>query len=396
MPESWPVFINTLLLAWLVRTVIVLQLAFRDKRCELTQTQHELAISKAADNQKLISIVIPAFNEKRLIKATLLSCIQSDYANKEIIVVDDGSTDGTGVIARKLADKHPSQRIKVLISRRNQGKTEALNLGLNQAKGDLIVTLDADTQLETEQTLSVLVRPILTNPEIAATTANFKIANPASTLSRYQAIEYAKMIQITKRAQSQTNTILILPGALSAFSKVELKAIGGFSKATLAEDADATMALLRQGYHICLNTSACGFTEVPTSIATFIKQRIRWRVGQWQCLWKHRGLARQSLAACFFYFDVVATNCLTAATPIFILLALWRLIEQGDWQSSAWASCGFIATDIFVTTTTTQLDKSFRTTSASYCGSLLFFAALNPVITWLSIIKLSSKIPITW
>ena len=396
MTESWPAFINTLLLAWLTRTAIILWLAIRNRRCERMQAESIVKPSKESNNQALISIIIPAFNEKGSIGTTLLSCIHSDYANKEIIIVDDGSTDGTGTIAKKLADNYPAQRINVLSNRRNLGKTEALNLGLEQASGEIIVTLDADTYFETNKTLTALAQPLITRSDLAATTANLKIANPRATLSTFQAIEYAKIIQTIKRAQSQTNAILILPGALSAFKTASLRAIGGFSKTTLAEDADATMALLRQGHHLCLNTSACGFTAVPTSVAAFIKQRIRWRIGQWQCLWKHRSLFNQSPTTSFFLVDIIATNCMTAATPFFILISLWQIIQAGEWQPPAWATGGFITTDILVTAITARLDPTFRPTPRSYVGSLLFFTALSPWITWLSLTKLLIRRPIIW
>ena len=396
MTESWPAFINTLLLAWLTRTAIILWLAIRNRRCERMQAESIVKPSKESNNQALISIIIPAFNEKGSIGTTLLSCIHSDYANKEIIIVDDGSTDGTGTIAKKLADNYPAQRINVLRNRRNLGKTEALNLGLEQASGEIIVTLDADTYFETNKTLTALAQPLITRSDLAATTANLKIANPRATLSTFQAIEYAKIIQTIKRAQSQTNAILILPGALSAFKTASLRAIGGFSKTTLAEDADATMALLRQGHHLCLNTSACGFTAVPTSVAAFIKQRIRWRIGQWQCLWKHRSLFNQSPTTFFFLVDIIATNCMTAATPFFILISLWQIIQAGEWQPPAWATGGFITTDILVTAITARLDPTFRPTPRSYVGSLLFFTALSPWITWICIFKAISKKEVNW
>lgn len=396
MLESLPAFINTLLLAWVLRTSIILWLAHQHKASNINLPDHGKSTAEPSHDAPVASIVIPAFNEEPALHKAMLSCIAASYANKEIIVVDDGSTDGTSNVAKRIQAEHPTQRIKVLNSHHNQGKAEALNLGLSQATGEIIVTLDADTQFETSHTLTALLQPLIKRPEISAITANLKIANSTTTLGKFQAIEYAKIIQTIKRAQSQTNTILILPGALSAFRRGPLQTIGGFSKATLAEDADATMTLLRRSHHLVLNTNASGCTEAPTSISAFIKQRIRWRIGQWQCLWKHRALNRQSLATCFFYLDVVATNCITAATPAIIALSLWRILHEGDWQSSAWATSGFIATDILVTATTAQLDQTFRPTPRSYISSLFFFLAISPWITWLSLIKLSRKKRIHW
>ena len=398
MPESWPAIINTFVLAWALRTSIILRLAYQHRAREREDAHRECQnlIPRSAENQWSISIIIPAFNEELSIARSITSCINQSHTNKEIIIIDDGSTDNTHAIAKRLADDYPKKRIKIISSKCNQGKTNALNIGLSQATGSIIVTLDADTQLETRDTLTALTQPIAGNSQATAATANLRINNQATILGRFQVIEYAKIIQTIKRAQSQANAILILPGALSAFRSEPLKGIGGFSKTTLAEDADVTMALLRKGHQLALKTSACGLTEVPTSLSSFVKQRIRWRVGQWQCLWKHRAVVKQSKTTCFFYLDTIITNCMSATTPFFIVITLWQIINRDNWQSLAWAAFGFIAIDALVTGITASFEKAFRPTINTYMGSILFFATLSPLITWLSVIKLLLKRKIRW
>ncbi len=154
--------------------------------------------------------------------------------------------------------------------------------------------------------------------------------------------------------------------------------------------------LLLQGHRLCFNNKACGFTEAPTSFPAFIKQRIRWRIGQLQCLWKHRALAQESLATSFFYLDVVMTNCITAVTPAFITISLWQALQTGDWQPLAWTAGGFIGIDIFITALASRLDMSLKPTLKTYIGSLLFFTTISPLITWISLIKTTTHKKLHW
>ena len=388
--------LNILLIAWTLRTSFILYLALKNKAQEKKHPYKAQSCTKKLESTVLISIIIPAFNEEASIVKTLQSCIKANYENKEIIIIDDGSFDKTRALAEAIGDDHPNHRIRVLSTNQNQGKAEALNLGLGHARGEIIVTLDADTRFANSKTLTALITPLISDPRITASTANLKIANTSEELGQLQVIEYAKVIQTTKRAQNETNSILILPGAISAFRKEEIINIGGFSKDTLAEDADATMMLLLQGHRLLLNNKACGFTEAPTSVSAFIKQRIRWRIGQWQCLWKHRALAQQSLTTGFFYLDVTTTNCITAVAPALITVSLWQALKTGNWLPTAWAAGGFIGIDILITTLALRLDTSFKPTLKTYIKSLLFFTAINPLITWLSIIKLAKKKKAGW
>ncbi|RZO11597.1 MAG: glycosyltransferase family 2 protein [Synechococcus sp. MED-G135] len=396
MLENWQGLINTLLIAWAVRTFLLLHFALQNRRAERIQAAKTRGRSKPSAGNPLISIIIPAFNEEATIGQTMLSCLKAKDYNMELIVIDDGSTDNTKQVARMIKLDEPNQRISILPTGHNQGKTAALNLGLSHARGEFIVTLDADTQVANSETINSLIEPLINQRSVTASTANLKISDPTTTLGSIQAIEYAKIIQTVKRAQSQTNAILILPGALSAFRAEALKSIGGFSGDTLAEDADATMTLLRQGHRLSLETKACGITDVPSSLQSFTKQRIRWRVGQLQCLWKHRQLPRQSLATCLFYIDVANTNLISAITPAIIIITAWQAIRLGDWQSSAWAAGGFIGIDILITALASRLDKTLKPSPRTYIAGLLFFATINPVITWLSLIKLTTSKKLRW
>ena len=396
MPKNLQGMLNALLIAWTFRTSFILYLALKNKAREKKNPYEVRSCTKKSDITILISVIIPAFNEEASIIKTLQSCIDSNYRNREIIVIDDGSIDKTRALAKAIGDDHPNHRIRVLSTNPNQGKAEALNLGLGHARGEIIVTLDADTRFANNKALTELITPLISNPQIKASTANLKIANLIQAICQFQDIEYAKIMQTTKRAQSETNAILILPGAISAFRKEALINIGGFSNETLAEDADATMMLLLKGHHLCFTNKACCITEAPSSASAFIQQRIRWRIGQWQCLWKHRALAKHSIATSFFFLDVVMANCFTAVAPTLIIISLWQALKTGDWQPSALAIGGFIGIDMLITALASRLDKSFKPTLKTYIESLLFFTTINPLITWLSMLNVARKKKRVW
>ena len=210
--ESWHPLVNALLLAWLARTVTIIYLAVHNRSGAYKHIELEGNFLRTIDDNPLtVTIIIPAFNEQSSISSSLLSCINSDYGNKEIIVIDDGSTDSTYKVAERIANSHPEQQIKIIRSKCNMGKTEALNPGLNHARGNVVVTLDADTRLEKEDTLKLLIQPFFTNTEIAAITSNLRPLNPDDILGKFQTIEYAKIIHTVRRTQCEVNSIFILP-----------------------------------------------------------------------------------------------------------------------------------------------------------------------------------------
>ena len=262
MLHFWPLILSALLGIWILRTAIVVALAHQHNQAERTK-EANWAEQQSNPCKPLVSILIPACNEEATITDCIQSCIQSNYGNKEIIVVNDGSNDATSDQAHIAEANHPKARITVIDFACNQGKTAALNAGLLYANGEFIVTLDADTRLSDPSSLTRLLDPMIQYENIAACTGNLKIANPEKTIPNIQSIEYIKIIQTFKRAQSHVNAIMILPGAVSAFRATELRSIGGFSTSTLAEDADANMSLLQRRNRLLFTSSASAITPRP-------------------------------------------------------------------------------------------------------------------------------------
>ena len=233
--------------------------------------------------EPFVSIIVPAYNEERVIEATLRSLLNSNYDNFEIIVVDDGSQDRTSEVVREHFGDQPLVK---LFTEANAGKAAALNLGLRYAKGDVIVALDADTQFPGE-TIRALARRFV-DPEIGAVAGNAKVGNRINIVTRWQALEYITSQNMDRRAFASLNCITVVPGSVGAWRRELIERCGGFSSATLAEDQDLTLRIRKLGYKIGYEESAVGWTEAPHSLKMLARQRFRWGYGTLQCLWKHR------------------------------------------------------------------------------------------------------------
>ena len=233
--------------------------------------------------EPLVSVVVPAYNEEKVIRRTIESLLQSDYPKLEIIVVDDGSADDTyAIAASEFAD---IDNVSVH-TKPNGGKAEALNFGWQKAKGDIIIALDADTVF-TPQTVSALAHRFA-DERVGAIAGNAKVGNRVNVVTKWQALEYVTSQNFDRRAFSSLNCITVVPGAVGAWRRSVLEEIGGFSSDTLAEDQDLTIEVRKRHYSIGYEEAAVGYTEAPDTLRNLAKQRFRWSFGTLQCMWKHK------------------------------------------------------------------------------------------------------------
>jgi len=231
-----------------------------------------------------VSVVVPAYNEEKVIVKTVRSILRSDYDNFDVIVVDDGSKDNTFDIAEQKFSDDP--RVRVLQTPRNGGKSKALNYGIKLAKSSFIVAIDADTILKKDAIAKLMNK--FTNKNVAAVAGNAKVGNRRNIMTRWQALEYITSQNMDRRAQDVINGITVVPGAIGAWRRAAVLKAGGFTNETLAEDADLTLKLLRRGYRITYENEAIAYTEAPDTVRTFLKQRFRWMFGTLQVVWKHK------------------------------------------------------------------------------------------------------------
>ncbi|MCU1351876.1 MAG: polysaccharide deacetylase, partial [Acidimicrobiales bacterium] len=234
------------------------------------------------DPRMPVTVIVPAHNEEAGIAAAARSLRASDHPDVEVIVVDDGSTDATAEIVRSLGD--PGVR---LITRPNGGKPAALNTGIAAASHDIIVMVDGDTVFQPD-TITNLLGPFA-DPRIGAVSGNTKVGNRRGLLGRWQHIEYVMGFNLDRRMYERLDCMPTVPGAVGAFRREALDAVGGVSGDTLAEDTDLTMAINRAGWRVVYEETAVAWTEAPASVRSLWRQRYRWSFGTMQAMWKHRG-----------------------------------------------------------------------------------------------------------
>ncbi len=238
-----------------------------------------------------VAVLIPAYNEAKVIERTVGSVLDSNYKNLRVIVIDDGSTDTTLEVTRAAFQKEVAAGRVTVLTKPNSGKADALNFGLEQVTEELFVGIDADT-LVAPDAISKLV-PHFSNPKVAAMAGNAKVGNRVNLWTRWQALEYITSQNFERRALNTLNAVSVVPGAIGAWRTAPVRAAGGYQHDTVAEDADLTMALLQAGYWVNYEDRALAYTEAPTKASGLMRQRFRWSFGIMQSVWKHRAAMRQ-------------------------------------------------------------------------------------------------------
>lgn len=260
----------------LIRTIILIWLAWRFRGLP----------SWSPKMQPALTILIAAFNEAKVIGETVRSVLDTDYAGRiEVLVINDGSLDATAEIVAALAAADARVR---LIDQPNGGKAGALTNGFAQARHEVVVLLDADTQF-TRTTLRELVQP-LADERVGAVSGHARVGNLRAFIARCQDLEYICGFNLDRRAYAHWNCITVAPGAISAIRMKAYREVGGLSHDTLAEDTDLTLALHRAKWRVAYAPEAVAYTEAPEKLGTLAKQRFRWAYGTMQCLWKHRDM----------------------------------------------------------------------------------------------------------
>jgi poly-beta-1,6 N-acetyl-D-glucosamine synthase len=270
----------TALVIFAIRNLVTFGGAYLHKRRE----RHNLS-PEVTHNRPLVTVIVPAYNEEQAIRKTIAAILDLSYDKKEIIIVDDGSTDGTYDAAKTYAH-HDFINI---MTKPNGGKWDALNTGIKAAKGKFLVCIDADTHLD-PNAIQHLIKHFK-DPNIAAVAGNVKVGNRRGLLTKLQALEYVVGINLHRRSEASLQTVTVVPGPIGAFRASVLKEVGLFEGDTFAEDADITFRILKAGYKTAFEAQAIGYTEAPTSMTSLAKQRYRWYRGSLQVLSKHKDMA---------------------------------------------------------------------------------------------------------
>jgi peptidoglycan-N-acetylglucosamine deacetylase len=233
-----------------------------------------------------VAVLVPSFNEEKVIVRTVRSVLNSDYDNLRVIVIDDGSSDRTAEVAREAYAREIRQGRVTVLEKPNGGKAAALNYGLEQVDEQIYVGIDADTVIAMDA-VSKLV-PHFEDPKVGAVAGNAKVGNRVNLWTRWQALEYITSQNFERRALNLFHVITVVPGAIGAWRTEAVKMAGGYPINTVAEDADLTMSLLEHRLKVVYEDRALAFTEAPIDPRGLMRQRFRWSFGTLQAVWKHR------------------------------------------------------------------------------------------------------------
>jgi len=237
--------------------------------------------------QPRVSFIIPAWNEEVGIINTIQSVLNSNYKKFELIIVNDGSTDETGLMVKRFIDKYQGKILIKYFKKTNGGKSSALNLGIKKAEGEIIITSDADCAVD-RYAIDNLVK-YFSKKEVMAVAGNVRVGNNNKIIGSIQKLEYFYGFYF-KRSDSILNSVYIVGGASAAYRKEIFKKLGYFDKEIITEDIEYSTRILNAGYKIRYAPDAVFYTEVPSDINSLIKQRLRWKYGRLKTFFKYRNL----------------------------------------------------------------------------------------------------------
>jgi cellulose synthase/poly-beta-1,6-N-acetylglucosamine synthase-like glycosyltransferase len=274
-----------------------------------------------------VAVLIPSYNEEKVIVRTIRSVLNSDYQNLRVIVIDDGSKDRTAEVAREAyAAEIRARRVEVL-EKPNGGKAAALNYALDRVEEDIYVGIDADTVIAADA-ISKLI-PHFEDPTVGAVAGNAKVGNRVNLWTRWQALEYITSQNFERRALDLFHVVTVVPGAIGAWRTDAVKRAGCYPVNTVAEDADLTMSLLEQNLMVVYEDRSLAFTEAPIDAKGLMRQRFRWSFGTLQAVWKHRAAFARNKAMGLFALPniLIFQMLLPLVSPFIDLMFVYGIIH---------------------------------------------------------------------
>jgi biofilm PGA synthesis N-glycosyltransferase PgaC len=228
-----------------------------------------------------VTVLIPAYNEEAVIATSIRAALASEYPRLEVLVLDDGSTDGTDAAALEAAAG--DERCRVIRDSENRGKAERLNAGFSLAAHEYVVVTDADGHLQ-PHAIRHLVARIDSSPLLAAVAGGPHVTNRGNLICAMQVLEAAAIIGLIRRTQSLTGRVGTVAGVLGIFRRDRVLAVGGYDGRMATEDIDLTWRLLLAGWNTAYEPRALVGMEVPPTLSALWAQRKRWARGQGEVL----------------------------------------------------------------------------------------------------------------
>jgi biofilm PGA synthesis N-glycosyltransferase PgaC len=266
----------------------------------------------------MVTILVPAHNEQAVIERSLAAACAIEYPRYEIIVVNDGSTDGTVAAVMPFVR---AGRVRLVDKHVNEGKALAINDALALAQGEIVLTLDADAAPEPD-ILSHIV-PHFRAARVAAVTGNPRVRNTSNFLARLQAIEFTSIISLLRRSQRVWGRIVTVSGVVAAFRRSALFDVGGFSANMPTEDIEVTWKLQKRFYDVRYEPNAVVWMTVPLSLRGHFRQRLRWARGLMQVLRKHHDVMRHWKFRRMWPVFVESSLSILWACCFVVLTTLW-------------------------------------------------------------------------
>jgi cellulose synthase/poly-beta-1,6-N-acetylglucosamine synthase-like glycosyltransferase/peptidoglycan/xylan/chitin deacetylase (PgdA/CDA1 family)/spore germination protein YaaH len=274
-----------------------------------------------------VAVLVPSYNEEKVIVRTIRSVLNSDYENIRVIVIDDGSKDRTAEVAREAYEAEIKAGRVTVLEKANGGKAAALNYALDHVDEEIYVGIDADTVIATDA-ISKLI-PHFEDAEIGAVAGNAKVGNRVNLWTRWQALEYITSQNFERRALDLFSVVTVVPGAIGAWRTEAVKKAGCYPVNTVAEDADLTMSLLQHGLKVVYEDRALAFTEAPINANGLMRQRFRWSFGTLQAVWKHRAAFLRNKAMGLFALPniLIFQMLLPLVSPFIDLMFVYGIIH---------------------------------------------------------------------
>lgn len=268
-----------------------------------------------------VSFLVPAYNEEKSLEETVQALLKVSYPKdkKEIIIINDGSRDGTADIARNLAGKHSEI---IFLDKKNSGKADSLNRAIKIAKGDLIAVVDADSYPHKDALLNMVGH--FEEKGVAAVTSRVLVKNKSNLLCKFQVLDYS-IIAWTRKLLDFVDSVYVTNGPLSIYRTSVVRKIGGFDTKNLTEDIEITWHILSKGYKTRMSYSAIVYTTVPEHLDYWIKQRVRWNLGGLQTVQKYWRLMFKNNAFGYFVIPYVSSSFALALLGFLLLLRFFLM-----------------------------------------------------------------------
>ncbi|MEP7160290.1 MAG: glycosyltransferase family 2 protein [Dermatophilaceae bacterium] len=291
-----------------------------------------------------VSVMVPGYNEEKVIDACVTSIASCGYPDLEIVLVDDGSTDSTFELMTALERRYPTVSA---MTQPNAGKGNALNTGLARATGQVVLFVDADSVF-TGETIPELIAP-LEDPRVGAVCGDDRPVNLDRVQTRFLALISHVGTGLVRRALHMIGCVPVVSGNVGAFRRTVLDEVGPVRSDTVGEDLELTWRIHESGYRIAFAPWAIVYAESPSTLRGLWKQRVRWARGLLQSLHLHRGSIanpRYGVFGAYLVYTVLSMVLVPVLQLLFLAALPWLLaiglvdLDTGVWPMLSWLGMG--------------------------------------------------------